>query len=203
MTLRLRLLAVAFAACAAPAVAALTLSFSAIEPSAPGFAPQVFVRDSSAPAQTDDRGPVNVAGFRRVRADDDPNVELFNANGSSLLVTLEKWRAGNGTVVVSTEKNGTQAMMAFRRLVAFGRYSLFARLQSDDGVRLVPLDGTGAANSFSADDRGNATANVPLPQAPAPGVQVVVIYHSDGTDHGEVPGDFGRSAHQQLVVRLP
>jgi hypothetical protein len=35
------------------------------------------------------------------------------------------------------------------------------------------------------------------------GTWIVTIYHSDAQDHGNSPGDFTHTAHQQLIVKVP
>ena len=34
------------------------------------------------------------------------------------------------------------------------------------------------------------------------GAQLVLIYHSDGTDHQSSPGNLGVNAHEQLIMRV-
>jgi hypothetical protein len=194
----------ALLACNAPAFAAPSLTFQPIDPTATSLRAEVFVRDPSAASQTDDRGPINAPGFRRVGPSDDPNAELFDADGAPLLFTLDKWRAANGTADISSGPAETKVVMNFRRLIAFGRYSLFVRLTGDDGVRYTPLDGKGGQlNSFGADQAGLASVTVYSPGPLPSGAQIVVVYHSDATEHGASPGQFGLTAHQQLILRLP
>lgn len=194
-------------ACIAPAAAAPvltpTLTFQPVDPSTTSLPPQVFVRDNGAAAQTDDRGIVSIAGFRRLRTADQPAVELYNGDGTSLLFTLEKWRAAAGSVDLSSDDQETKAVITLHRLIAFGRYSLFLRTGFEDGVRYTPLDGKGSLNSFSADQTGTATVTLYTPKPLTTGAVIVAVYHSDAQDHGLSPGAFGRTAHQQLIVRVP
>ena len=181
----------------------VTVTFQPVDPSTSSLPPQVFVKDDRAPGQTDDRGIVSIAGFRRLRTDDPPGAELYNGDGTSLLFTLEKWRAGGGSVDLATDDVETKAVVTLRRLIAFGRYSLFLRTGVEDGVRYTPLDGKGGINSFTADQAGAASVTVYTPAPLTTGAVIVVVYHSDALDHGASPGAFGHTAHQQLVVRVP
>lgn len=204
MKLRSVLTLVALFACALPAAAAPSLNFTLIDQGSTATPPQVFVRDANARTETDERGIVHDAGLRGARPDDEPNIELFSAAGDSLLFTVEKWRAANGTAEISPDgSGGDRVVLTLRRLIAFGHYSVFVRTQGPDGVRFVPVDGSGVANSFDAKQDGSANIVVSSPTRFAPGSSLVVVYHSDAADHGNSPGDFGRTAHQQLAVRIP
>lgn len=203
MSFRPLFLFAALLACIAPAAAAPVLTFQAIEPSTTSLAPQVFVADSNATAQTDDRGMVNVAGFRRVRPEDDPSVALFTNDGVGMLLSLDKWRAASGTADITASIDESKVVLAFRRLVAFGRYSMFTRTLGDNGPSYAPLDGKGELNSFTADVAGSANVTMFTPKPLATGTQIVAIYHSDSMDYGVAPGEFGHTAHQQLILRVP
>lgn len=203
MILRPFLVLVAIVALAFPASAAPLLSFQPIDPATTAVAPQVFVADPAAPAVTDDRGLVSAQGYRRVRPDDGPNLEVYNADGDSLLITLDKWRAANGTVEVANNDNESKVTVSLRRLVAFGVYSLFLRTTGANGPQYEPLDGKGQVNTFTADQGGNGGKSVFTTQPIEPGSQIVVVYHSDSAAHGRSPGAFGHTAHQQLIVRVP
>jgi hypothetical protein len=204
MRLRPFFLLVGLLACIAPAAAQSPriLTFQTIDPSTTSLPPQVFVQDDRAPAQSDGRGTV-IAGFRRLRTDDQPAAELFNGDGTSLLFTLEKWRAATGTVDLAGDDTETKVNATFKRLIAFGRYSLFLRAGVEEGMRYSPLDGKGELNSFTADQEGAATLSAYTRRPLTAGAIVVVVYHSDAKDHGISPGIFGYNAHQQLVVRVP
>lgn len=183
---------------------ATPLTFQAIDPTTTSQPAQVYVLDKNAPAESDDRGLVHAPGLRRPADNDEPNVELYDADANSLLFTLEKWRAANGTATLSPSSDGgTQVVAQFRRLIAFGRYSLFLRTPGGDGARLVPLDGAGTHNSFDAVQDGTANVVVAVPRRLPSGSQIVVVYHSDALDHGATPGIVGKDAHPQLLVRVP
>lgn len=147
--------------------------------------------------------------------------------GADLGSTLGQWlaAAGRGTY---TEENGNATLnLTFEKLVPNGTYSIWdMRLTMPPNYSQVltplgALDGT--ENSFKADSRGNATFDLKMKALP-PGTNVTfgdyvamyvtknasitgnitwtlisVAYHSDGTTHGAVPGELGKTAHFQLV----
>jgi hypothetical protein len=155
--------------------------------------PQVFVHD-------------NGDSLRGARPDDDPNLPLFDASGNALYFTLEKWRAGNGAVDIVPDSDGgsgDRVNLNLRRLIAFGHYSVFLRTDDSDGQHFTPLDGSGISNNFDAHYDGSAGVVVSAPQHIATGSWIVTIYHSDAQDHGNFPGDFTHTAHQQLIVKTP
>jgi hypothetical protein len=154
---------------------------------------QVFVRE-------------NGGSLRGARADDEPGLLAFDSAGNSLGFTLEKWRAGSGAldIVPDSESGaGDHVTLNLRRLIAFGHYSVFVRTDASDGQHFVPLDESGITNNFDAHQDGSASVAIDSPQHLASGSWVVTIYHSDAQDHGNLPGDFTRTAHQQLIVKVP
>lgn len=203
MTLRFVLTLGAFFSCLAGAGAAASVTFGLADMQTTGTPAQIFVRDNSARAENDERGVVHIAGLHGVQNGDDPSLEVFNADGSSLLFTLEKWRAANGTADVSPDTGGDRITLTLRRLIAFGHYSVFIRSTGPDGVRFAPLDGSGIGNDFDAKQDGAANIVVTSPEHLASGTLIVIIYHSDDQDHGNSPGMFARTAHQQLIARIP
>lgn len=154
--------------------------------------PQVFVRD-------------NGGALRGARLDDDPSLPLYDVSGNALYFTLEKWRAGNGSadIVAENEGGGDRVSLNLRRLIAFGHYSIFLRTDDAQGQHFVPIDGSGITNNFDAHQDGSADAVISSPQHLASGSWIVTIYHSDDQDHGNFPGDFTRTAHQQLTAKVP
>jgi hypothetical protein len=190
MKLRTVLTIAAFVACLRPAVAAVTtLPLAAIDTQATLTPPQVFVRDSG-------------DSLRGARPDDDPNLPLYDASGNALYFTLEKWRAGNGTVEIAPDTDGDRVTLTLRRLIAFGHYSVFLRVDGPNGPQLTPLDRSGITNNFDAHVDGSATVDVSAPHVMS-GTWIVTIYHSDAQDHGDSPGDLTHTAHQQLIVKVP
>jgi hypothetical protein len=202
MALRFVLTLGAFFSCFAAAGAA-NVTFGLVDLQATGTPAQVFIRDNSARAESDERGLIHIAGLRGLQNDDDPGLEVYNAEGASLLFTLEKWRAANGTADVSPDTGGDRVALSLRRLIAFGHYSVFVRTTGNEGVRFAPLDGSGIGNDFDAKEDGGANIVVSSPGHLVSGSSIVIIYHSDDQDHGNFPGAFGRTAHQQLIARVP
>jgi hypothetical protein len=170
---------------------AAALPFQPLDPVATSVPPQVFVRDEG-------------QGFRRVRGTDPANGELYNSDGTALLFTLEKWRAATGTVEIVDGEAETKVTLTFRRLIAFGRYSIFLRSGIGEDARFAPLDGAdGALDTFNADQDGAAAVTVFTRLPLRSGTVLALVYHSDAQDHGPSPGEFGRTAHQQLLTRIP
>jgi hypothetical protein len=165
--------------------------------------PQVFVADSA----TASAGPQNidhVAGVRPAKLEDSSDALAVNSAGESLAFTLGKWFAGRGSADVVTLPSGNDRItFTFSQLIAFGHYSLFEVTFSPDGSTFAPLDGDGSQNNFDASVDGNATVAVSVPHHLEPGSAIVLVYHSDGADHGNSRGQIGRTAHQQLALRLP
>jgi len=193
MTLRTVLTIAAFVACLGPANAAVTnLPLQPVDVQTTQTPVQVFVHDSG-------------DSLRGARSDDDPTLPLFNATGDALYFTLEKWLAGNGTVdvVPDSEGGGDRVTLNLRRLIAFGHYSVFVRTDAADGQHFLPLDGSGITNNFDAHQDGSASLAISSPQHLNSGSWIVTIYHSDAQDHGNSPGDFTHTAHQQLIVKIP
>jgi len=192
MNLRTVLTIAAIAACLRPAVAMVTnLPLGPVDLQTTQTPPQVFVH-------------ANGDALRGARPDDDPNLPLFDASGNALYFTLEKWRAGNGAVdIVPDSEGGDRVTLNLRRLIAFGHYSVFLRTDDADGQHFTPLDGSGITNNFDAHVDGSASVVLSAPQHIAGGDWIVTIYHSDAQDHGNFPGDFTHTAHQQLIVKSP
>jgi hypothetical protein len=203
MTLRFVLTLGAFFSCLAGASAATSVTFGPVDIQSSGTPSQIFVRDNGARAETDERGSVHIAGLRGPQNEDAPDSEVYNAEGSRLLFTIEKWRAAGGTADVSADGGGDKITLSLHRLIAFGHYSVFIRTNGNDGVRFAPIDGSGIGNDFDAKQDGAANIVVSSPEHLASGCSIVIIYHSDDQDHGNFPGMFARTAHQHLIARIP
>jgi hypothetical protein len=193
MKLRTVLAIAAFAACLRPAVAMVTnLPLALVDVQTSQTPPQVFVRDTG-------------GALRGARPDDDPSALLFDATGTSLYFTLDKWRAAAGALDIAPDPagSGDRVSLNLRRLIAFGHYSVFLRTDAPDGQQFAPLDGSGITNNFDAHQDGTATVVISAPQHVPTGSWIVTIYHSDAQDHGNSPGEFTHTAHQQLLVKIP
>jgi len=91
----------------------------------------------------------------------------------------------------------------FSGLIADGRYSLFENHFTDAGVSFTPLDGDASSNSFTAASDGTAALQVTIPGAVTHAEAILLVFHSDGRDHGMQRGQIGIDAHHQLIVRVP
>lgn len=172
--------------------------------SAQDAASRVFVADRSAKAQT---GPGSIAHAEGVRSgdeSDDRSQTVLAADGTDLLFSLEKWRAGAGTAEITHLSDGRdQVKLRFTSLIAFGVYSVFvADLNNPDAAALLALDGRGDTNNFIAAEDGSAALTVTTRDALTNEEALVLIYHSDDTDHGPAPGTITVDAHEQMIAHL-
>jgi len=149
-------------------------------------------------------GVAHVPGMRPATQDDDGASNVMASDGSSLLVSLDKWRGAEGTAQITLTADGPDRVTAtFKHLIAFGEYSLFVTDLSDpDAAALRALDGTGTTNSFAAKVDGTASLTVTADKHLTQGDAIVLIYHSDDTEHGPFPGQLFVDAHQQLIARV-
>lgn len=165
--------------------------------------PQAFVADSAVAAGTGPQGIAHVAGVRPAFRIDDPRAAVINAQGRSLAFTLAQWFGARGSVTLTPSGSTTGAAFTFAGLVPDGRYSLFENHFSESGVTFTPLDGTATANSFTAAHDGTAAFQLSIPGAVTHAEGLLLVYHSDGHDHGAQRGELGVNAHHQLIVRVP
>lgn len=165
--------------------------------------PQAFVVDPAALAGPGPQGIVHAAGVRPAYRVDDPATPVVNAQGIALGFTLGAWFGARGSATLNDTGPATVATCTFTGLVPNGRYSLFENHFEASGVTFTPLDGTGAKNSFTAAADGRAAIEVAIPGGISHAEGLLLIYHSDGLDHGLQRGQPGLSAHHQLVIRVP
>ncbi|MBC5810324.1 MAG: hypothetical protein GIW95_05675 [Candidatus Eremiobacteraeota bacterium] len=169
----------------------------------PAIDPQAFVRDDAAAEGTGPQNIAHVAGLRTARIDDLPESVAYTAKRDSLGFTVQKWFGANGMVELASGTGGaTRATFSFKKLIAFGVYSLFRINFSPDGATFLPFDGDGTTNTFTASVDGTAAMVMTSPDALPRGSAIVLIYHSDAQEHGTSRGEIGVSAHHQLIVRL-
>jgi hypothetical protein len=191
---------------AAVLVALASVTFQPVTAQTTAQPAHVFVRDSAAPASTDESmGGLHDKGLRPPADTDSPSAQLSNAHGESLKVSIADWRSATGTADFAPGPGGgVRVRAAFKGLIPMGRYSLFIRqLAGRAGVVLTPVDITGVADTFFADKDGIGMIAVDSPNVIPPGAQLVLIYHSDGSDHQSSPGNLGVNAHEQLITRVP
>lgn len=169
----------------------------------PAIDPQVFVVDDSAHEATGPQNIKHIAGVRPLQLGE-PESSLVSAEGVPLLFTSEKWTQGRGTAtIVDAPGGGQDITLRFTRLIAFGVYSMFKNSFSPAGVTFAPLDGDGTHNGFVADANGDATLLITTPQRLTNRNALLLVYHSDGVDHGVERGSVGVDAHHHLIAPIP
>ena len=198
----------AASAVAAPATHLVTFSghgefFSRELHLTPAVDPEVFVEDGQATAGQGPGGVAHVDGFRPARLDDEPEAVVYDSQGNSLDFSFGRWLAAGGTARIATIGGGAHVDTAFSHLIAFGEYSLFLAQPSIEGTTFTPLDGDGSGNTFTADGDGTGSLGVDAPHPLPAHSAIVLIYHSDDTDHGVSRGEIGSDAHEQLIARIP
>jgi hypothetical protein len=188
---------------AAVLIALASATFQPVTAATTAQPPQVFVRDTSAQAETGENP--HDWGLRPPGDNDSDAAPLLNAKGDSIKAGLGVWRTASGSAAFEPGPQGsTRVKTTFRGLLPNARYSLFVRqLAGRSGTVFTPLDIVGATNSFSADDSGNGALNVEMPALLPAGSQLVLVYHSDGADHQSSIGVLGVNAHPQLITRVP
>ncbi|MBC5810871.1 MAG: hypothetical protein GIW95_08495 [Candidatus Eremiobacteraeota bacterium] len=179
-------------------------AFFSVEVKPPNLVdPQVFVADPTAAAGIGPQGIEHVAGYRPALGVDDPATPIATAEGKALGFSLGSWFRARGTVVLTPSGDDTTATLKFAGLVRGGRYSMFENHFAPTGVTFTPLDGTGKTNSFTAGRDGSANVTVAIPGRVTHAEGLLLVYHSDGSDHGLERGRIGVVAHHQLIVRVP
>jgi hypothetical protein len=164
--------------------------------------PFVFVIAPHAPAATGLLGIAHFPGIRNARMSDDPMQPALDANGKPLGFDLQQWFAASGVAELGGDVTGRDRLtVRFAGLVPNGRYSLF--IARPDSRAVLPLDGSGRANSFSAGPDGTGELTLIAPAPPARGSEILLVFHSDRTDHGPQRGEIGIYAHVQLAAPIP
>ena len=167
--------------------------------------PQVFVRDTAAPAAIGPQGIHHVAGARPAFIGQDAKTTpLVNANGKRLGFDLVQWLGAKGTVTITKLSDGkAKVAAAFTHLRPHGYYSLFENHFDEKPIRFTPLDGAGKTDNFIASKNGTARVTVIAPQMLTHANAILLVYHSDKTFHGVQRGEPGVTAHHQLIARVP
>lgn len=166
--------------------------------------PHVFVKDPASEAGTGPQKIMHAAGFRPAHLSDNGDLSLFNAEGKALNFTLSDWLAPRGSVEIFTEPGGkARVVVRCTNLLRNAKYSLFENHFKPEGTTFTPLDGTGTANSFESDSEGRGQMTVIAPHMLTHENAVLLVYHSDGIDHGMQRGTIGVNAHHQIIARLP
>lgn len=201
-------LAIGRPAAAAPAAAALPFIlhaafFSQETHQAKPLDPQVFVKDQAAQAAVGPQNIPHAAGVRPAWLAGPRDAEAFNAQGQALGFTLAEWFAATGSVTITPAGPNTRLACRFTALRPHGVYSLFENHFDQKPIGFTPLDGTGHANSFTADAKGEAAISLVAPGRLSHDNAVLLVYHSDGQAHGAQRGEIGVTAHHQIIARIP
>lgn len=165
--------------------------------------PQVFVADPAEPAGVGPQGIAHAAGVRPAFGVDDPRSQVVNAQGRQLGFTLAAWFGARGSITLTPGPASTTVAFELAGLKPNGLYSFFENHFRADGVTFAPLDGTAKTNTFRASAQGSASGTIVAPGPISHAEGVLLVYHSDDTDHGAERGQLGVTAHHQLIVRVP
>lgn len=164
--------------------------------------PQVFLSAPNSVAAVGPQGIRHEAGLRPALISDNPTSPIMDAAGKSLNMTLGSWLSAKGTVILTKQASGKQKVtLVFSGLKAEGRYSLFENHFDEKPIGFTPLDGSGTDNSFVADAKGAAVLTIYAPKPLTSDNAVLLVYHSDGKDHGKSRGSIGLDAHHQLIAK--
>ena len=165
--------------------------------------PHAFVKDATAPAAVGPQNIPHVAGLRPALVAGPLDVEVFNAQGTSLGFTLAEWFAAKGSAKITPSGPGAKIDCQFTQLRPNGVYSLFENHFDQKPIGFTPSDGTAKGNSFTADANGSAAISLISPSPLTHDNAVLLVYHSDNRTHGEQRGEIGVTAHHQIIVRIP
>jgi hypothetical protein len=147
--------------------------------------------------------------------------------GNDLSFTLGKWLEAVGTGTYAEENGSAVLNLTFEHMVPSGTYTIwYNRVTMPPHYEEVftPLGAPdGSQNAFKADSTGHAVFSLKIKALPdstnvtfkdyaamyvtksspiAANITwtlIAVVYHSDGQTHGANSGEFGKSAHGQLV----
>jgi hypothetical protein len=166
--------------------------------------PQVFVHDAAAPGAVGPQGIEHIAGVRPAFIDSDKkSTPVLTAKGEALGFTLGQWLGAKGSATIAPAADGKAKITAsFSGLHPNGHYSLFENHFDQKPIGFTPLDGMGERNNFVADKSGGAKITVTAPSTPTKVNAILLVYHSDGTDHGKERGAIGVNAHHQLIAPI-
>jgi hypothetical protein len=153
--------------------------------------------------ETNSAPDVYLESRRPASASGNPAARLYDAGGKPLGTTQGAWFGARGTWQSSVEDGVSLTRISFTGLVPNGRYSLFQRHATSKSLTIAPLDGSGTSNSFVAAPNGRAITTISIPQPPVHGDTILLVYHTDATDHPKTIGHVGVGAHVQLRLVEP
>lgn len=164
--------------------------------------PQVFVANPASPVAIGPQGIKHIAGVRNALVADTPGLPIMNANGQSLDMALGAWLSAKGKVILSPQADGREKVtVTLSGLKPNGSYSLFENHFDQKPIGFTPLDGQGTKNNFTANANGEAAITTIAPAVLTHDNAVLLVYHSDGIQHGMARGTIGIDAHHQLIAR--
>mgnify|MGYP001103311316 CR=1 FL=1 len=145
----------------------------------------------------------------------DPLMETENPigpfpRGDDLGFTLGEWLAARGEGTYLEEDGNSTMDLVFWNLIPNGTYTVWWAGVTHEPYRFAVAP-AGAANGsdnwFKADSTGNGSFHANMQPLP-PGSNetrtlIVVRYQSDGIVPGSSPGPYGKTAHVQLLYRMP
>jgi hypothetical protein len=171
----------------------------------PVIDPMTFV---AAPGASADVGPLSVrhvAGVAPAKQAGPPTTPLLGADGASLGITLGQWEKAQGTVSFDCVGSKRRATSTLTGLLPSAAYSAFVVHAALDGPgRFTPWgDPAGTTNNFTSSATGTASPTNALDGCDSNADDIVIIWHSDGTDHGSSPGRIGVDWHTSLIARVP
>jgi hypothetical protein len=171
----------------------------------PPIDPMMFIPAPGAPAALGPLSITHVAGVQPAKQDGAPTTPLLGADGMSLGVTLGQWEKAQGTVALSCVDSKRQATSTLNGLIPSATYSAFVVHGDLEGPgRFTPWgDPAGSTNNFTASATGTATATNSLDDCASNADDIIIIWHSDGVDHGSSPGEIGVNWHTSLIAPVP
>lgn len=133
------------------------------------------------------------------------------AAGEALDFTMEDWLAARGEGAYEVVDGRGTMSLDFTGLVPGGLYTMWcSEMHMQPGPRILDYPcgaPDGSESAFTADESGEASFRLEADALPASSEEVIqilaVAYHSDGQEHGALPGDFGSRTHVQLMHMLP
>jgi len=170
----------------------------------PPIDPMTFI---AAPGAAAGMGPLSVrhaAGVAPVERTAPPDTPLLGADGTSLGITLDQWEQAKGTVSFDCVGSKRRATSTLTGLIPSATYSAFVVHTDLDGPgRFTPWgDAAGTTNNFTASATGTATRTDDLDGCDSNADDIVIVWHSDGVDHGSSPGRIGVDWHTSLIARV-
>ena len=165
--------------------------------------PLVFVIAPHASPATGLLGIAHLPGIRNALMADDPMQPALDANGKPLGFDLQHWFEATGIAEIVPDGGRQRITTRFTNLVPNGRYGLYATRNARLDAGVVPLDGSGRSGSFVATPEGTGGVSVISPVPLTHQNAILLIFHSDREDRGQMRGELGIYSHVQLAAPIP